>query len=50
MDLGKELYNSDQAGTRDLLDEVVKFSAPLVADGKVYVGTATRVTSFGPIQ
>jgi outer membrane protein assembly factor BamB len=50
MDLGKELYNSDQAGTRDLLDEVVKFSAPLVADGKVYVGTATRFTIFGPIQ
>jgi chitodextrinase len=49
-DLGIELYNSDQAGTRDVLDEVVKFSAPLIANGKVYVGSATRLTIFGPIQ
>ncbi len=49
-DLGVELYNSDQAGSRDTLDEVVKFSAPLVANGKVYVASATRLTIFGPIQ
>ena len=45
-----ELYNSDQAGSRDVLEEVVKFSAPLIANGKVYVGTATRFSIFGPIQ
>jgi hypothetical protein len=49
-DLGVELYNSDQAGSRDILDEVAKFSAPLIANGKVYVATATRLMIFGPIQ
>jgi hypothetical protein len=48
--LGAELYNSDQAGSRDTLDEVVKFSAPLIANGKVYVASATRLTIFGPLQ
>jgi hypothetical protein len=38
--LGIESYNSDQAETRDVLNEVVKFSAPLVANGKVYVASA----------
>jgi hypothetical protein len=49
-DLGIELYNSDQAGSRDTLDEIVKFSAPLIANGKVYVASAGRLTIFGPIQ
>jgi outer membrane protein assembly factor BamB len=48
--LGNELYNSDQAGSRDALDEVVKFSAPLIANGKVYVATATKLWVFGLIQ
>jgi chitodextrinase len=48
--LGVELYNTDQAGSRDSLDEVVKFSAPLVANGKVYVATATKLTIFGLLQ
>ena len=33
--LGIELYHSDQAGSRDALDEVIKFSVPLVAIGNV---------------
>jgi fibronectin type 3 domain-containing protein len=48
--LAVELYNSDQAGSRDALDEVVKFSAPLIANGKVYVATATKLWVFGLIQ
>jgi hypothetical protein len=44
------LYNSDQAGTRDRLDEVAKFSAPLIANGKVYVASTTKLTIFGPLQ
>jgi hypothetical protein len=35
--LGTALYNSTQAGTRDLLNVVAKFSSPTVANGKVYV-------------
>jgi fibronectin type 3 domain-containing protein len=49
-DLGIELYNSDQAGTRDALDEAAKFSAPLVASGKVYVATAGKFFIFGLVQ
>jgi outer membrane protein assembly factor BamB len=49
-DLGIELYNSDQAGSRDTIDEIVKFNAPLIANGKVYVASAGRLTIFGPIQ
>jgi hypothetical protein len=48
--LGIELYHSDQAGSRDALDEVVKFSAPVVANGKVYVGSATKLTIYGLFQ
>jgi hypothetical protein len=48
--IGIELYNSDQAGNRDMLDEVAKFSAPVVANGKVYVASGGRLTIFGPIQ
>jgi hypothetical protein len=46
-DLSKDLYNSDQAGSRDALDEVVKFTAPVIANGKVYVATATKLWIFG---
>jgi nitrogen fixation protein FixH len=46
--LGNELYNSTQAsGGRDALDFVCKWSAPLIANGKVYVASETRVTGFG---
>jgi hypothetical protein len=48
--LSIELYTSDQSGSRDALDEVVKFNAPLIANGKVYVASASRLTIFGPIQ
>jgi hypothetical protein len=46
-DLTKELYNSNQAaGNRDHLSGN-KFITPMVANGKVYVGTQTSVAVFG---
>ena len=46
--LGVELYNSNQAsGSRDSLDRTAKWSAPLVANGKVFVASQSRLTVFG---
>ena len=43
-----ELYNSSQAsGNRDLLAAGTKFAAPIVADGKVFVGNSNSVAVFG---
>jgi fibronectin type 3 domain-containing protein len=45
--LGTELYDSTQAGSRDTLDLAAKFSIPLVANGKVFIAGQTRLTVFG---
>jgi hypothetical protein len=42
-----ELYNSDQAGTRDQFGNGNKYITPTIANGKVYVGTTTGVGVFG---
>jgi len=42
-----ELYNSNQAGTRDVPGASVKFSVPTIANGKVYIGTQTDVDVYG---
>jgi hypothetical protein len=46
--LASELYNSDMAASgRDHLGQGNKFIAPVVANGKVYVGTTNGVAVFG---
>jgi uncharacterized protein (TIGR03437 family) len=45
--LGHELYNSQMDQARDALGSFVKFSVPVVANGKVYVGTANSLAVFG---
>ena len=45
--LGRELYNSQQNAARDRADSYVKFSVPTIANGKVFVGTATRLDIYG---
>lgn len=44
--LTNELYNSNQAGSRDQFADN-KFITPTVANGKVYVGTPNSVAVFG---
>jgi hypothetical protein len=45
--LAHELYDSNQAGTRDQLDGGLQFSVPTIADGQVFVGTADTLSIFG---
>ena len=46
--LGNELYNSSQAsGQRDQFGQASHFGTPMIANGKVYIGTTTNVTAFG---
>ncbi len=43
----RELYNSNQAGSRDQFGGGNKFITPLVVNGMVYVGTPSGVAMFG---
>jgi len=42
-----ELYNSNQAGNRDLPGFSLHFATPMVANGKVYLETANELDIFG---
>jgi hypothetical protein len=48
--LGNELYNSAQNPNRDSLDSYVKFTPPMIANGEVFVGTASTLTIFGQLS
>lgn len=46
--VGHELYDTTQNATRDGIPELMpKFNPPLVVNGKVYVGTTTRLIVYG---
>ena len=48
LDLSRELYNSNQAASsRDAFGPGNKFIAPIVGNGRVYVGTTAGVAVFG---
>jgi hypothetical protein len=49
-DLSHELYNSNQAGSRDQFGAGNKFITPMIANGKVYVGTTNGVAVLGKPQ
>jgi hypothetical protein len=44
--LANELYNSNQAGSRDTMDDPVKYSTPTIANGKVFVGGRSRLVVY----
>lgn len=46
---GRELYRSSQRERRDSLGDARKFSAPTVANGRVFCGTH-GVVAYGPLQ
>jgi hypothetical protein len=48
--LAHELYNSNQAGTRDQFGAGNKFITPMITAGKVYVGATNGVAVFGLIH
>jgi Abnormal spindle-like microcephaly-assoc'd, ASPM-SPD-2-Hydin len=47
VNVSREIYNSTQAGPRDQAGAAVRFAVPTVANGKVYVGTATELDVYG---
>lgn len=50
VNLAEQYYNSSQAAARDQFGAGNKFITPLIANGKVYVGTTNSVAVFGLLE
>ncbi|MBV8477580.1 MAG: pyrrolo-quinoline quinone, partial [Acidobacteria bacterium] len=48
--LSHEFYNSNQAGGRDQFGAGNKFITPIIANGRVYLGTTNGVAAFGNLK
>ncbi len=46
-DVSRELYNTNQSGSRDQFGTAVRFTVPTVMNGKVYVAGKTELAVFG---
>ena len=49
-DIRSELYSSEQTGARDRAGEALRFTFPLVANGRVYVGTRRELDVYGLLK
>lgn len=47
LNVSKELYSSDQNPDRDRAGDSIRFTIPMVANGRVYVGVKNAVTVYG---
>src|SRR5581483_8820201 len=49
-DVSRELWNSTMAGSRDQYGPTVKFTMPVIANGKVFVAGQTTFAVFGLLR
>jgi hypothetical protein len=50
LNVARQLYSSDQARSRDQAATAVRFTIPLVANGRVYVGGVKQIDVYGILK
>jgi hypothetical protein len=48
--LEKQLYNSNQSGSRDTLNAATKFTPPVVVNGKVFIAGVSQLAIYGLLR